>query len=279
MNRVLTYIVLGLLLFSSCHSSKNVVSDKDLKQFEITALYDSITKHYGDFNTVKFSFALDVKGAKAIPQIKGNIRIKKDSIVWLGVSAMNIDVFRAVLTQDSVKFYSKLQKTYFGGPLDSISNITSLSIDYKTIEAILLDELFLCTQGQRVDTVELFKSFDINKKDNKIVLKSHSKKEFKKNDTIPLLQTWQIANSNLRIHEVEIVEENAKLDNEKVKIKLTYSDFETIQNISFPLNLSVKAKLPTKKINCDLRYSKVIFNDKLSFPFNNPDKYQKVDLK
>lgn len=278
MRRVSVYIILILLCFTSCHSSKKVVSEKEIKQFEMIALYDSITTHYGNFETVRFGFTFDVKEAKSIPQIKGNIRIKKDSVIWIGVSAMSVDVFRAVITQDSIKFYSKLNKTYFGNSLDSISQF-GLKVDYKTVESVILDELFLCQQDQQIDTLDLFKSFEINKKDNKFVLNTHSKKEFKKSDTISLLQTWQVANDNFRISEVDIIEEGTKIENEKIKIKLSYSDFETIQNISFPLSLSVKAKMPNKKINVDMHYSKVSFDEDLSFPFNPSSKYQKVDLK
>lgn len=278
MRRVSVYIILILLCFTSCHSSKKVVNEKDIKQFEMIALYDSITKHYGNFETVRFGFTIDIKEAKSLPQIKGNIRIKKDSVIWIGVSAMSVDVFRAVITQDSIKFYSKLNKTYFGNSLDSISQF-GLKVDYKTVESVILDELFLCQHDQQIDTLDLFKSFEINKKDNKFVLNTHSKKEFKKSDTISLLQTWQVANDNFRISEVDIIEEGTKIENEKIKIKLSYSNFETIQNISFPLNLSVKAKMPNKKINVDMHYSKVSFDEDLSFPFNPSSKYQKVDLK
>lgn len=275
MRRISLYIALILMLFTSCHSSKKVVTEKDIKQLEMSALYDTIVKHYGDYQTVKFGFSIDLEDFKSLPQIKGNIRIKKDSIVWIGVSAMSIDVFRAIITQDSVKFYSKLQKTYYAGNLADISKEIGLSIDYKTIQSILLDELFFCQQDN-VDTVSLFKSFEINKKDNKFVFQTHSKKEFKKNDTLSFLQTWQVLNDNFRISEVDIVDEGTIIEN---KIKLTYSDFEELQNISFPTNMSLKAKMPNGKFHFDMKYSKVSFDEELNFPFNPSSSYQKMEPK
>lgn len=261
------------MLFTSCHSSKKIVTEKDIKQLEMSALYDTIVKHYGDYQTVKFGFSIDLEDFKSLPQIKGNIRIKKDSIVWIGVSAMSIDVFRAVITQDSVKFYSKLQKTYYAGNLDEISKSIGISVNYNTIQSILLDELFFCQQ-ENVDTVNLFKSLEINKKDNKFVFQTHSKKEFKKNDTLSFLQIWQVLNDNFRISEVEIVSEGQNIEN---KIKLTYSNFNDFDNVSFPTNMSLKAKLPNRKLRIDMEYSKVIFNEDLSFPFNPSSSYQKME--
>lgn len=280
MQKGLIYISLILLMFTACHSSKNVVSKADIKQLEMSALYDSMRAHYGDYSTISFKFAVDSKEIKSLPiQIKGSMRIKKDSIIWISVApTMNIEVLRCVLTKDSVKCYSKLQKTYYASSLDSISRLIGIECDYQTIQSILLDELFFCQQGS-FDTLNLFKALDINKKDNKIILQNHSKKEFKKNDTIPLLQTWQIATENFRVSEVDIVEEGAKTDNERVKIKLSYSNFETNQNISFPTFVSLKSKLPNQKVHVDLQYSKINFNENLSFPFNLSSSYQKMDLK
>ena len=280
MQKILVYISLILLMFTSCHSSKNVISKADIKQLEITSLYDTMLAHYGNYSTISFKFAIDSKEIKSLPiQIKGSMRIKKDSIIWISVApTMNIEVLRCVLTKDSIKCYSKLQKTYYSGSLDSISQIIGIDCDFHSIQSILLDELFFCQQ-ETVDTFNLFKSLEFNKKDNKIILQNHSKKEFKKNNTIPLLQTWQIATDNFRINEVDIVEEGDKTDNEKLKIKLSYSNFETNQNISFPTFVSLKSKLPNQKIHVDLQYSKINFNEELSFPFNLSSSYQKMDLK
>ncbi len=280
MQKILVYTSLILLMFTSCHSSKNVVSKSDIRQLEIASLYDSMLVHYGDYSTLSFKFAIDSKEIKSLPiQIKGSMRIKKDSIIWISVApTMNIEVLRCVITQDSIKCYSKLQKTYYSSSLDYISQIIGIDCDFHSIQSILLDEIFFCQQGT-IDTINLFKSLEFNKKDNKIILQNHSKKEFKKNDTIPLLQTWQIATDNFRINEVDIVEEGDKIDNEKIKIKLSYSNFETNQNISFPTFVSLKSKLPNKKIHIDLQYSKINFNENLSFPFNLSSSYQKMDLK
>ena len=118
--RRLVYILLIVCLFTSCHSSKKAVNVTNTKHIDMVSLYDSITKHYGDFSTVSLKFSVESKELKFLPvQIKGSIRIKRDSVIWISVApTMNLEVFRCMITTDSVKFYSKLQKTYFCGRLD-----------------------------------------------------------------------------------------------------------------------------------------------------------------
>ena len=281
MKYVYLYSILAVCFFVSCHSSKKMVNVSGEKQMEMLALYDSVTKNYGDYSTVSLKFSVDSKELKSLPvQLKGSLRIKRDSAIWISVMpTLNIEVLRCIITQDSVKFYSKLQHTQYATDLQSLSQQIGVEVDYATVQSVLLDELFISQQG-KIDTLDLFKSMEINKKEKKVIFQTHSKKEFKKVDTVSLLQIWQISMENLRISQVEILEENADVfDSDKMKFKLNYDDFETFGNISFPTKLSLKAKMPSKKIHFEMMYSKILFNEDLSFPFNPSDKYQKMELK
>ena len=85
--RRLVYILALMLLFSSCHSSKNTVSVANTKDIDIVSLYDSITSHYGNFSTISMKFSVESKDLKFLPvQIKGTIRIKRDSAIWISVA-------------------------------------------------------------------------------------------------------------------------------------------------------------------------------------------------
>lgn len=273
--RRLVYILLIVCLFTSCHSSKKAVNVTNTKHIDMVSLYDSITKHYGDFSTVSLKFSVESKELKFLPvQIKGSIRIKRDSVIWISVApTMNLEVFRCMITTDSVKFYSKLQKTYFCGRLDSLTRETGMELDYKTIEAILLDEIFFCQHEPIADTLALIRTFE----QNKYSFQTTSKKEFKKNSTLSLMQKWQVSNDNYRINNVVILSVDDAMSD--AKIKFDYSDYEDFNDISFPTKLYVKAKSPSKKIDVGVTYSKIIFNEDLSFPFNLSSNYQKIGQK
>lgn len=279
--RKLAYILLLVCLFTSCHSSKKAVTVNNSKDVGMISLYDSITHHYGNFSTVSLKFSIDSKELKSLPiQLKGSMRIKRDSAIWISVTpTLNLEVLRCMITQDSVKFYSKLQHTQYATDLKSLSQQIGVEVDFATVQAVLLDELFISQQG-KIDTLDLFKSMEINQKEKKVKFQTHSKKEYKKVDTVSLLQIWQFSTENLRISQVEIIEENAAVfDNDKMKIKLNYDDFNDFGSVSFPTKLSLKAKMPNKKMHLEMFYSKILFDGDLSFPFNPSSKYKKMELK
>lgn len=274
MQRIFLYIVSILALLTSCHSSKKMVTSGEYVQYQVAELYDSLKKNFGDYSTLSMKFSIDSKDLKMIPfQIKGSIRVKKDSLIWISIapSAMNIEVIRCIITKDSVKLYSKLQKTSYFSHIDSLSQRIEMQVDYPTIQAILLDELFFCQQGP-MDTLQYLNNCEIKSKDNKSILKTYSKKEFKKNDTLSLMQTWTIPHNTMRIHEVDIANEN---DSDNIEIKLEYSDFNQFGTIKFPQSVNVKFKTPKRKLHMDIDYYKIEFNEDLSFPFNPSSSYKK----
>lgn len=273
--RKLVYILLLVSLFTSCHSSKNTVNVANSKEIDMVSLYDSITSHYGNFSTISMKFSVESKDLKFLPmQIKGSIRIKRDSAIWISVApTLNLEMFRCLITKDSVKFYSKLQKTYYAGRLDSLTRQTGGEFDYKTIEAILLNEIFFVQHEPVVDTMALIRTFE----QNKYSFQTTSKKAFKKNSTLTLLQKWQVSNDNFRINNITIFATDDMMN--EAKIKIDYEDYENFEAISFPTKWAVKAKMPNKKIDWTVTYSKIMFNEPLSFPFNVNSSYQKMGLK
>lgn len=273
--RRLVYILALMLLFSSCHSSKNTVSVANTKDIDIVSLYDSITRHYGNFSTVSMKFSVESKDLKFLPvQIKGTIRIKRDSAIWISVApTLNLEMFRCLITRDSVKFYSKLQKTYYSGRLDSLTRQTGAEFDYKSIEAIFLDEIFFCQHEPVSDTLALIRTFE----QNKYSFQTTSKKAFKKNSMLTLLQKWQVSNDNYRINNVTIFATDDAMND--AKFKIDYEDYEDFNSISFPTKWYMKSKMPNKKFDVGVTYSKITFNENLSFPFNLSSSYQKMELK
>ena len=123
MKKFILYITIVLIAFTSCHSSKKMVTSEGGKVIEINELYKNICKGYGDYETVSFKFSLASKNLKSLPQIKGSMRIKKDSVIWISIAPVGIEMARCLITPDSIKLHSK------------ISASTSLSVTIVSISA------------------------------------------------------------------------------------------------------------------------------------------------
>jgi hypothetical protein len=114
-----------LLLASSCASRKKTVQPQQPQSFEwLTA-----------------NMAIQAEGnGMAYNDLSGQLRMRKDSLVWLNVTAtMGVEVLRAKISTDSVWMVNRLEKSYLAEPLDTISAQLGMPLSLPLIQTLLLD--------------------------------------------------------------------------------------------------------------------------------------------
>ena len=120
----ITFLVL-LIVASSCASRKKTIVPPQPQAFKwMTANLSIQAEGNGmDFN-----------------DLSGQIRMRKDSIVWLSVSAtMGMEVLRAKISNDSVWIVNRLEKSYLAEPLDTISAQLGMPFSLPMMQTLLLD--------------------------------------------------------------------------------------------------------------------------------------------
>ena len=76
----------------------------------------------------------------AFDDLAGQLRMRKDSLVWLSVTAtMGVEVLRAKFSTDSVWILNRLEKTYLAEPLDTVSAQLGMPLSLPLIQTLLLD--------------------------------------------------------------------------------------------------------------------------------------------
>ena len=121
---LLTFLAL-LLAVSSCASRKKTVQPQQPKSFEwLTA-----------------NMAIQAEGnGMAYNDLSGQLRMRKDSIVWLNVTAtMGVEVLRAKVSNDSVWILNRMEKTYLAEPLDTVSAQLGMPLSLPLVQILLLD--------------------------------------------------------------------------------------------------------------------------------------------
>ena len=118
--------LLGLVLVaSSCASRKKTVVPTQPQAFE--------------WMTSNLDIQAEGDGV-AFDDLSGQLRIRKDSLVWLSVTAtMGVEVMRAKFSNDSVWIVNRLEKTYLAEPLDTISSQLGMPLSLPLLQALLLD--------------------------------------------------------------------------------------------------------------------------------------------
>ena len=104
--KIAILFLLTVLLFTSCASRKKTVAPAPPQSFE--------------WLTANLSIQAEGNGV-AYNDLSGQLRMRKDSIVWLNVTAtMGVEVLRAKISNDSVWILNRIEKTYLAEHVDSL---------------------------------------------------------------------------------------------------------------------------------------------------------------
>ena len=124
-SKIAILFLLTMLLFDSCASRKKTVAPAPPQSFE--------------WLTANLSIQAEGNGM-AYNDLSGQLRMRKDSIVWLNVTAtMGVEVLRAKISNDSVWLLNRLEKTYLAEPLDSVSAQLGIPLSLPLVQILLLD--------------------------------------------------------------------------------------------------------------------------------------------
>jgi len=170
-----------------------------------------------------------------------SIRVRKDSLIWASVTApFGIELFRAVITMDSIYYINRTNKTYFIKPITNISEILKTDIAFKEIQEIV-------TATPKIEK----KEYSLNKTDDDFLLTT---------------QDYLYTVSNFyRIRKGVLIEEGNSLI-------YTYSNFSFENDFPEQLEIIVKSSFQNA-FNIKLNYSKVVFDKQQQTPFKIPSSY------
>lgn len=188
--------------------------------------------------------------------VKANIRIRKDSVIWMTFSVIGVQGGKALINRDSVTIVSTVDKEYYVFDYKELSNRFNFEISYNTIQSAILGNLI--TAKQDGDKVTMGTSFNVLEQQR---------------GSVNVLNYVNAASRKLE--RVEMKEENTNN-----LISIFYSNFQPVGDKVYPYNGSVNIAYKTPKgllkTSVILEYNKAEVGDKeLKFPFNIPRKYDR----
>jgi hypothetical protein len=262
--QILTVIVL-IGLASGCKIKRSSLK-KPLKEFGFEYLYQKMNENLVDFTTLNSKFNVDYIEKKGKTSLKGQLRIQNDSLIWLSFSpALGIEAARMLLTNDSVKFINRLNKTYFAGDYSIIDSLLNTTIEYSILQSMLLGNDL--TQYD----VNKFKS-SIDDGAYRITIRERRKikKYIKKGEieTKVLVQNIWLDPITFRIRKIEIKE----FGNENKKLIVSYNEYFEIEGQFFPKQMNIKVSAE-KDLNINIEFLKIKLNIEQNYPFRIPGKY------
>ncbi|MCF6296709.1 MAG: DUF4292 domain-containing protein [Flavobacteriaceae bacterium] len=247
------FIVIFLIFITSCKSSK--ISNTGIANFSAKKV---IKKHYAvafDKNSIKADLMLKYKGKADIPKLNASLRIVKDSIIWISVSKFGFPLAKLMITQNEVKYYEKLSKTYFIGDFELIQNWLGVEFDFNQIQNLFLGEALLDLNNGK---------YQIDIQENLYTLKHI-------NNSYPFDILFWVNPKTFKLKKEKIT------DSKKEQVlTILYKDFEKINESLFPKGFTISAIDKKDKTIIDINYRNIIFNTALRFPFKVPNGYKEI---
>ena len=271
---IMKFIVLGALVISSfvftqCKTGKTItkaIAPRDttvVTEFKTTvdssilinATKELLQKNYIDFKTFSAKIKLDIEDSKGKkPDLLANIRMIKDSAIWISISAsiLNIEVFRVLVTKDSVILLNKQEKEVQYRSINYLQEITEIPFDFKTLQNLLVGNPIF--YNDKNISIKKFEDF---------LLVSSKTDEFKNLLTISTLDNTL---SHSKLDDVNVAR-NRTAD-------FTYENYETGNGIKFSTNRQIIAS-EKNKLDVRMNFKQFEFNKELSVNFSVPKNYKK----
>ncbi|PSL48846.1 uncharacterized protein DUF4292 [Chitinophaga niastensis] len=246
--------------FPAADTNKVVVprdsaSTEELAKFT-NGMLKGIRGNHIEFNTfsgkMKLAFETDKKSHN---NLNATFRMKKDSIIWISISAPLVDeVVRAVITPDSLKMYNRLDKELFLRKMSDAEELLNIPFDFKTLQDLLIGNPVYLTDSvfQVVKTPSII-SFSCE----------HAK----------FISLFNVFADDYGLQQSKVMDKDSSNPNKR-SCELTYGDYTKVADRKFPTTrrIFVEEKNVTKVA---LDFTRYDFDIPLTFPFSMPSSYKR----
>jgi hypothetical protein len=249
MNNRLLLVLIGISLVVMSCSKKVVTPTLDLGTAKPTLNVEEI-----DFEYMHGKARMVLRDANKEREVKANIRIRKDSVIWMTFSVIGVQGGKALINKDSITIVNNVDNEYFQFDYGELSKRYNFEINYHVIQSAMLGNLII--PRQESDDVQQETAFFILKQQaNNISVDNY------------------VSLASKKLEKVELKESNSANS-----LVINYSNFQPMDSKLFPyngtINLFYKTIAGLLNTTIIFEYNKAEVGDKeLKFPFNIPKKY------
>lgn len=249
-------LALLLLVLASAGCSKKVTPSSVSQSVTTIVPNDSLSVEEIDFEYLHGKGRMILKDGNKENEVKANIRVRKDSVIWMNFTVIGVQGGRALINRDSITILNNVKNEYFVFDYKELSKKFNVEINYDVIQSAMLGNLLMPRTEQ--DTVE--------RKTASFLLNQQS-------GTVDVLN--YISAITMKIQKVELKENNTHNS-----LVINYANFQPLDTKLFPYDGTIQLfyKAPAGLLNTTIifEYNKVEVGDKqLRFPFNIPKKYDR----
>lgn len=214
------------------------------------------------YNTLSARLHVDVVLSDKEVGSRVDLKMVKDSALMLSVQPfLGIEVFRLMLTTDSIKVLDRMNKRYMAENYEQLRGKTPIEFNYYNLQALFTNHLFL--PGQQELAPRLYNRFQVKQSDGSTELKAK--------DAMGLLYSF-LTDGDGRLLSTTVTESLS----EHV-LFWSYADFAKVEDQIFPAQMQAelfKKGGSTGKVQ--FQFTRIRRDESLHMDFVIPSKYKRI---
>jgi hypothetical protein len=279
-DRMMKPLLGGLCLvmaLTGCSSSKHAAKTKVAEEAVATAVTgtsatealkstlvtDWVTRSAAyDAVTAKVNLTLKLSGKSPV-KLGGTLRIRRDQVIQLSVTyLLGIEVGRVEISPSGLIIIDRVNKRYVDVPFAELTSMAHADLNYNTLQALFLNELFL--PGQTKVTASDASAFSITVDGDEATLTVKNGRQF----------DYQFLAA---VSGSQLKQSHIGLSGSNYALNWAYSDFRTLQSNPFPGLMQVDFEGSSKPVSLTLELSKLGTDTDWETTTQLSSKYERVD--
>ncbi len=266
----LLYISLFCMLtIVSCKQSERA-KRSSLEGKKTEYLIQQMQSNSFDFDTFQSKAEFKIDQGEKTNSFKANIRIKKDSLIWISITPLlGIEMARILITRDTIKVINRFDKEYFIGDYSYINKKFNVELEFEIIQSLMLGNAIPFEEDEKIKFATDKGYYYLGNLKKRKAKKANNKPNKIEKENEELISLWMNPTS-FRIEKIlfsDLAADRFLLGE--------YSNYFEVNGQLLPKNLvfNFESKKPAK---IKIEYSRVSLNQDMKFSFNISSKYEKV---
>jgi hypothetical protein len=241
-------------LVLGCKSTQTLSKGQSNLKLTTRQLIKENAKQAAQFKTFqsKLKITFEQKGKSQTHSV--NFRAEKDKILWISAA---FSVIRAEVTPEKVRFYNKLDNTYFDGDFKYLSDLLGTELDFQKVQNVLFGETIYNLKVNEFSTSTDEISYVVQPKEQQ--------------ELFELFFLIYPTNFKVKSQQISQIEKFRHL-------QIDYLSYQEVDKQILPEQIKVMAAEANEETIIGLEYKSVILNEDLRFPFKIPSGFEKIEL-
>lgn len=263
-NRLLGVLCL-MCIMASCSSSRSLKKSASVDGMSGAEYVEHVIANAGGWEalTAKMSLSIDLEG-KGATKVNGTLRIKKGEVIQMSIAPLlGIEVARVEISADGILVVDRMNKRYVRVSFAEVKSLANADLDFHTLQALFLNELFLPGKGDL--TFRDVSAFSVGQEATGVALDVKKPKRFSYRFLTQAPEGW------LRRSRIGLIGTPYLLD-------WTYDDFRAVGQRHFPAEMKISFEGGRKPVRATFGLSRLSVNSDWETHTEVSGKYQKVEL-